>query len=127
MNMYKILVVNGAEKLKDLMEKYREKLEEYNRRLSGRSIRLRETVICRGERKYAYWYWYRMRYDSTEKQSYWEYVGKEKPSDAPEMPKNPLKTISYEVRGPDLLMDEDEWRKVKQYFKEHRVYKVKTK
>lgn len=121
-----IVVKNGLKRVKKVLENYLLKLYEYNSKIKHTGYYLKPVhIVTRWregiKRTYYYYgrYWWRLEYRGKRGKTSlirWVYVGREKPKDLPEPPRNPLEGLRFYVVGDDVYMPCSMFRKFKWVF-----------
>ena len=123
-----VRVVGGRERLKRIVEEFLRELYDYNSVVKQYGYYLKPYHVvtyktASGVKKYYYYgrYWYKVRYVGKKGRTSlvkWEYVGREKPlRELPDPPRHPLEDTVFLVEGEDVLLRDEDYLRLKEYFK----------
>ncbi len=127
-----VRVVGGRKVLKKIMEDFLHELYRYNSIVKryGYYLKPYHMVTYRSSsnvKRYYYYgrYWYKVRYTGKKGKTSlvkWEYVGRTKPlQQLPDPPKHPLENTVFLVEGDDVLLRDEDYLRLKEYFRGLRV------
>lgn len=130
-----VRIVNGKQRLKEIMDNFLKSLYNYNASIRGLGYYLKpyHVVVYKsryGTKKYYYYgrYWYRVKYVGKKGKTSivkWEYVGKNKPDKRlPDPPPHPLEGIVFLIEGEDIIMREVDYVKVGKLFEGLKIVKM---
>ncbi|ODS42168.1 MAG: hypothetical protein MSIBF_02185 [Candidatus Altiarchaeales archaeon IMC4] len=120
--MKTILIINGHDKIRETKKHYEDQIQKYNNIVKEitKGYFLREQTSKKGK---LYKYWYKWIWDG--KQMHHKYIGREKPEfNLPEKPHFLFSGLKYQVAGNDIVISEEEYKKIKTFFYDYQIFFV---